>query len=105
MAESSDSGEQVDETGIPPSQEEPPPQDFSVGLMDDFYSAAEEVIDQAFLEHNRLPLMVILVQVTVAATLRLHMRAEPQRVRLLWREHQPRAGVNRGRSGIPCISQ
>ncbi|GMG10591.1 unnamed protein product [Aspergillus oryzae var. brunneus] len=58
VAESSDSGEQVDDTGIPQSQEEPAPQDFSVGLMDDFYSAAEEVIDQAFLENNRLPLMV-----------------------------------------------
>ncbi|RAQ69503.1 C6 and C2H2 transcription factor [Aspergillus flavus] len=57
VAESSDSGEQVDDTGIPQSQEEPAPQDFSVGLMDDFYSAAEEVIDQAFLENNRLPLM------------------------------------------------
>ncbi|KAE8139742.1 hypothetical protein BDV38DRAFT_291020 [Aspergillus pseudotamarii] len=57
MAESSDSGEQVDDAGIPHSQQEPAPQDFSVGLMDDFYSAAEEVIDQAFLENNRLPLM------------------------------------------------
>ncbi|KAB8269737.1 hypothetical protein BDV30DRAFT_229551 [Aspergillus minisclerotigenes] len=57
VAESSDSGEQVDDTGIPQSQEEPAPQEFSVGLMDDFYSAAEEVIDQAFLENNRLPLM------------------------------------------------
>ncbi|KAB8202535.1 hypothetical protein BDV34DRAFT_215338 [Aspergillus parasiticus] len=57
VAESSDSGEQVDDTGIPQPQQEPAPQEFSVGLMDDFYSAAEEVIDQAFLENNRLPLM------------------------------------------------
>lgn len=78
VAESSDSGEQVDDTGIPQSQEEPAPQDFSVGLMDDFYSAAEEVIDQAFLENNRLPLMVKIDQVSVAATLRLHMTTEPQ---------------------------
>ncbi|KAB8261866.1 hypothetical protein BDV32DRAFT_148188 [Aspergillus pseudonomiae] len=57
VAESPDSGEQMDDTGIPHSQDEPPPQDFSAGLMDDFYSAAEEVIDQAFFEQNRLPLM------------------------------------------------
>ncbi|KAE8399490.1 hypothetical protein BDV37DRAFT_297692 [Aspergillus pseudonomiae] len=57
VAESPDSGEQMDDTGIPHSQDEPPPQDFSAGLMDDFYSAAEEVIDQAFFEQNKLPLM------------------------------------------------
>ncbi|KAE8375693.1 hypothetical protein BDV26DRAFT_283262 [Aspergillus bertholletiae] len=57
VEESPGSGEQIADTVIPHSQDEPPPQDFSAGLMDDFYSAAEEVIDQAFLEHNRLPLM------------------------------------------------
>ncbi|KAF7588822.1 hypothetical protein BBP40_005176 [Aspergillus hancockii] len=57
VSDSPESYEQAGNCGLADSRDEAPTQGFSERLIDDIYTAAEDVIGQAFTEPNRLPLM------------------------------------------------